>query len=242
MKVPQSYPTLCKPMFYTVHGILQARELEWVAIPFSRGSSQTKDRTQVSHIAGKFSTSEPPGKPKKTGVGSLSLLQWIVPTQESNRGLLHSGRFFTSWTTKRSLEYSVQFSSVAQSCPTLCDPHGLQHTRPPCPPPTPGSLLKFMSIQSVIPSNHLILCHPLLLPPSIFPSIRVFSNESALRIRWPKHWSFSFNISPSNEYSGLIFFRMDWLVGSPCSPRDSQRVFSNTTVKKHQFSGAQLSL
>ena len=110
MKVPQSYPTLCKPMFYTVHGILQARELEWVAIPFSRGSSQTKDRTQVSHIAGKFSTSEPPGKPKKTGVGSLSLLQWIVPTQESNRGLLHSGRFFTSWTTKRSLEYSVQFS------------------------------------------------------------------------------------------------------------------------------------
>ena len=72
------------------------------------------------------------------------------------------------------------------------------------------SLLKLMSIESVMPSNHLILCHPLLLPPSIFPSIRVFSNESVLRIRWPKHWSFSFNISPSNEYSGLISFRMDW--------------------------------
>ena len=72
------------------------------------------------------------------------------------------------------------------------------------------SLLKLMSIESVIPSNHLILCHPLLLP-SIFPSIRVFSNESALRIRWPKYWSFSFNISPSNEYSGLISFRMEWL-------------------------------
>uniref|UniRef100_A0AC11DHJ8 Uncharacterized protein n=2 Tax=Ovis aries TaxID=9940 RepID=A0AC11DHJ8_SHEEP len=68
-----------------------------------------------------------------------------------------------------------------------------------------------MSIESVVPSNHLILCHPLLLLPSIFPSIRVFSNESALRIRWPKYWSFSFNISPSNEHPGLISFRMDWL-------------------------------
>ena len=73
------------------------------------------------------------------------------------------------------------------------------------------SLLKLMSIESVMPSNHLILCHPLLLLPSIFPSIRVFSNESALHIRWPKYWSFSFNISPSNERSGLISFRMDWL-------------------------------
>ena len=73
------------------------------------------------------------------------------------------------------------------------------------------SLLKFMSIESVMPSNHLILCRPLLLLPSIFPSIRVFFNESVLRIRWPKYWSFSFNISPSNEYSGLISFRIDWL-------------------------------
>ena len=74
-----------------------------------------------------------------------------------------------------------------------------------------GILLKLMSIESVMPSNHLILCCPLLLPPSIFPSIRVFSSESVLRIRWPKYWSFSFSISPSNEYSGLISFRMDWL-------------------------------
>ena len=72
-------------------------------------------------------------------------------------------------------------------------------------------LLKLMFIEFVMPSNHLILCHPLLLPPSIFPSIRVFSNESALLIRWPKYWSFSFSMSPSNEYSGLISFRMDWL-------------------------------
>ena len=73
------------------------------------------------------------------------------------------------------------------------------------------SLFKFMLIQLVIPSNHLTLCCPLLLPPSVFPSIRVFSNESVLRIKWPKYWSFSFNISPSNEYSGLTSFRMDWL-------------------------------
>ena len=91
---------------------------------------------------------------------------------------------------------SVQFSSVAQSCPTLCESR---------------SLSKFMSIESVMPSNHLILCHPLLLLPSIFPSIRVFSHELALSIKWPKVWSFSFSISPSNEYSGLVSFRMDWL-------------------------------
>ena len=83
-------------------------------------------------------------------------------------------------------------------------------------------LLKLMSIESVMPSNYLVLCHPLLLLPSIFPSIRVFSNESALRIRWPKYWNFSFNISPSNEYSGLISFRIDWFESSQSSPRDSQ--------------------
>ena len=76
---------------------------------------------------------------------------------------------------------------------------------------TSWSSLKLMSIESVMPSNHLILCHPLLLLPSVFPSIRVFSNESDLHIRWPKYWSFSFNISPSNEHSGLISFRLDWL-------------------------------
>ena len=104
----------------------------------------------------------------------------------------------------------VQFSSVAQSCPTLCDPMNRS---------TPGlpvhhqlrSLLKLMSIQSVMPSSHLILCHPLLLLPPIPPSIRVFSNESTLCMKWPKYWSFSFSISPSNEHPGLISFRMDWL-------------------------------
>ena len=101
-------------------------------------------------------------------------------------------------------------SEVAQSCPTLCDP--MNHSMPSLP--IHHQLRE--SIQThvyelVMPSNHLIVCRPLLLLPSIFPSIRVFSNESALRIRWPKYWSFSFNISPSNEHPGLISFRMDWL-------------------------------
>ena len=94
------------------------------------------------------------------------------------------------------------------------------------------SLPKLMSIDSVMPSNHLILFRPLLLPPSIFPSIRVFSNESVLRIRWPKYRSFSFKISPTNEHPGLISLQ----------PKGLSRVFSNTTVQKHQFFGAQLSL
>ena len=102
----------------------------------------------------------------------------------------------------------ILVNQSAQSCPTLCDPMDCS---------TPGfpvhhqlsELLKLMSIESVMPSNHVILCCPLL-PPSIFPSIRIFSSESALRFRWPKYWSFSFSTSP-NEYSGLISFRIDWL-------------------------------
>ena len=102
------------------------------------------------------------------------------------------------------------------------------------------SLLKLMFIESVMPSNHLILCHPLLLPPSIFPNIRVFSNESALLIRWPKYWRFSFSISPFNEYSGLISFRIDWF--DLLQSKGLTRVFSNTTVQKHQFFSIQPSL
>ena len=102
------------------------------------------------------------------------------------------------------------------------------------------SLCKLMPIESVIPSNHLILCHPLLLLPSIFPSIRVFSNESALHIRWPKYWTFSFSTSPSNEYSGFISFRADWFV--LLVSNGLSRVFSSTTVRKYQFFHAQPSL
>ena len=128
-----------------------------------------------------------------------------------------------------------QLSSVAQSCLALCDPMNLS---------TPGfsvhyqlpELTQTHSHQSVMPSNHLILCHPLFLLPSIFRSIRVFSNESALCIRWPKDQSFSFSISPSNEYAGLISFRIN------CLHLLDSRVFPNTTDQKHEFFGAQLSL
>ena len=122
------------------------------------------------------------------------------------------------------------FSSVQLSCSVVSD--SLQ----PMDWSMPGLPVchQLTSIESVMPSNHLILWRPLLLLPSIFPSIRVFSNELVLCIRWPKYWSFSFSISPSDAYSGLISFRMDWL--------DLSRVFSNTTAQKHQFFNAQLSL
>ena len=102
------------------------------------------------------------------------------------------------------------------------------------------SLLKLMSIKWVMPSNHFILCHPLLFPPSIFPSIGVFSNESVLRISWPKYRSFSFSISPSNDYLVLISFRMEGWIS--LQSKGLSRVFSNTTVQKHQFFGAQIYL
>ena len=106
------------------------------------------------------------------------------------------------------------FVSVQFSCSVVSDslrPHGLQHASLSCPSPMPGAYSNSCPLRQLCPFNHLILCHPLLLPPSIFPSIRVFSSELGLHIRWPKYWSFSFSISPSTEYSGLISFRMDWL-------------------------------
>ena len=164
MKVTQSCPTPCDPMDCSlpgssVHGILQARILEWVAIPFSRGSSQPSDQTQVSSVVGGFLT--------------------IWATREASSSVqfsnCHVWLFVTPWTAARQASMSIVKS---------------------------WSLLKLMSVELVMPSNHLILCRPLLLLPSIFPSIRVFFNESVLRIRWPKYWSFSVSISPSNEYSG----------------------------------------
>ena len=107
----------------------------------------------------------------------------------------------------RGKKCSVQFSRSVVS--SSLRPHELQHARPPCPSPTPG--VKLTSIKSVMPSSHLILCRPPLLLPPVPPSIRVFSNESTLCMRWSKYWSFSFSISPSKEHPGLISFRMDWL-------------------------------
>ena len=145
---------------------------------------------------------------KNTGVGSHSLLQGIFLMQGLDPGLLHCRQILYQLSLQGSqIRSSCRCCSVTQSCPTLCDSTDCRR---------PGflvlhhlwSLLKLMSTESVIPSNHLILCHPLLFLPSIFPSIRVFSNESTLHIRWPKYWSF--HISPSNEYSGLISFRIGW--------------------------------
>ena len=150
---------------------------------------------------------EPQGKPKNTGVGRLSLIQQIFLTQESKQGLLHCRWILSQLSYQRSPH--PEFSSVQL----------LSRVRLFATPWTAArqaslsitnsrSLLKFMSIESVMPSNHFILCHPLLLLPSIFPSIRVFSNESVLHIRLPKYWSFRFSISPYIECLALIYFRM----------------------------------
>ena len=137
---------------------------------------------------------------------------------------------------------SVWFSRSAMS--DSLRPHELQHARPPCPSTNSWSSLKLTSIKSVRPSSHLILCRPLLILPPIPPSIRVFSNESTLRMRWPKYWSFSFSISPSKEgyskeYPGL--FPLEWTGWISLQSKGLSRVFSNTTVQKHQFFSTQLS-
>ena len=131
---------------------------------------------------------------------------------------------------------SVQFSSIAQSCPTLCSPMDCS---------TPGFPVHHQQLELAQTHVHrvgdVILCCPLLLlSSSIFSSLRIFSSESVLRIRWPKYWSFSFSISPSNEYSGLISFRMDGWIS--LLSKGLSRVFSNTIVQKHQFFITQLSL
>ena len=161
----------CSPPGSSVHGILQARILEWVSMPSSRRTSWPRDRIWVSYVSciARQILSLPLTIPGK----SLSSVQLLS----------HVRLFEAPWAATCQASLSITNS---------------------------WSLLKLMSIELVMPSNHLILCRPLLLP-SIFPSIRVFSNESVLHIRWQKYWSFSFSISPSNEYSGLNSFRIDWL-------------------------------
>ena len=134
--------------------------------------------------------------------------------------------------------FSFQFSSVTQSCLTLCDPW-IAARQASLSFVISQSSLTLMSIKLVMPSNHFILCHPLLFLPSIFPNIRVFSNESALRIMWPKYWSFNFNTSPSNEHPGLISFRMDWLV--LLTVQETLKSLLQHHSSKHQFFSAQLS-
>ena len=203
MLVAKSCPTLCNPMDCrppgsSVQGILQARILEWVAISFSRGSSPPRDRTSVSYIA----DSLPPGKPS---------LSKDANNSNSLRVLLQSLNKIVYLSTVQHLaieKAQLNTCLTTKSCLTL-PPSGTATCQAPPPFSISQSLLKLMSVESVMASNHLILSPPF--PPAFsFPSTRVFSNNLVLHIRWPKYWSFSFSISPSSKYSGLIAFRMDW--------------------------------
>ena len=185
--------TLCDPVDCSwpgssVHGIFQQNYC--VAISSSRGLSQSRDQTPISRwILNHWAIWEAQHSPADTLISHINL----TPS-ETHLELLTSSQlvqslgcvwlFVTPWTAACQASLSITNSQ---------------------------SSLKLMSIESVMPSSHLILCRPLLLLPSIFPSIRVFSNESVLRMRWPKYWSFIFSLSPSNEHPGLISFRMDWL-------------------------------
>ena len=181
----------------------------------------------------------PVTKPMHSSSASSSNLDWYT---NSMRYENHSKTEILSVLTRKIiLQNAYQFSSVQSLSPVGFFPTPLIATCQASLSITNSrSLRKLMSIELVMPSNHLILCRPFLLLPSIFPSIRVFSNESALRIRWPKYWSFSFSISPFNEYSGLISFRMAGLISM--QSKGLSRVFSNTTIQKHQFFRARLSL
>ena len=224
----------CSPPGSSVHGISQVRVLEWVAIALSPSSLLI---CFLSLYISFF---------KVLNINEIIQLFWggggMVFTQHIIMKFVPVIHLFLSQSSKIKLLCGhikmYLFSSVAQfrlfATPwTAACQASLSITNS-------QSLLKLMSIELVMLPNHLNFCRPLFLPPSIFPSIRVFSNESVLHIRWPKYWSFSFSISPSNEYSGLISFRMDWLY--LLVVKVLSRVFSNTTVQKHQFFGAQLSL
>ena len=141
--------------------------------------------------------------------------------------------------TQTNLHNRLQFSSVTQSCPTLCDP--MNCSTGDLPRETPPSSPKLMCIESVMASSHLILSHPLLLLPPIPPSIRIFSNESTLLMRWPEYCSFTLSIRPPMESNTLDWSPSEWTGWISLWSRGLSRVFSNTTVQKHQFFGAQLS-
>ena len=169
---------------------------------------------------------------KNTGVGWHALRQGIFPTQGSNPGLPNCRQIFLRSEPPVQLVGSLSRVWLFETPWIAARQASLSITNA-------RSSLKLKSIKLVMPSSHLILCRPLLLLPPIPPSIRVFSSESTLHMRWPKYWSFSFSISPSKDIPGLISFRMDWL--DLLAVQGTSRVFSNTTLQKHHFFGAQLS-
>ena len=203
----------CNPPCSSVHEIFQAGILEWVAISFSRGSSWSRDWTWVSCISGRLFTIW------ATREICIIYIQQNAPILDKgihkcyHHPNQHLGRFHHSGKLHNPFfSHSLRFSSVQSlSCVQLFSTPWTEAHQASLSITNSWSLPKLMSIELVMPSNHLILCCPLLLLPSIFSSIRVFSNESDLRIRWPKYWSFSFNISPSNEHPELISSRMDLL-------------------------------
>ena len=202
--------------------------LEWVAYPFSSGSFSPRDQTRLPALQADSSLSELSGKPLVSKPQLKNILILIpkslkyfsftlqfISLQNSERTVYVLDKIchrLIQWMAGYSNKHFVQFSSIQSlshvwllvTSWTVALQASLSITNS-------QSLVKLMSIESVMPSNHLIICYPLLLLPSIFSSIRVFVSESLIHIRWPKYWSFSFSISPSNEYSGLISFRMDWL-------------------------------
>ena len=190
------------------HSSSLAWRIPWTEEPgrlYSPQGHKKSDRTKATQYTHKHETTlKDSGKWKKSGIDSIIRFFFYrhqMVSCKKDDGLMEDKAFS-----------SVQFSSVTRSCLTLCNPMD-------CTPDVPvhhqlSEMLKLMFTELVMPSNHPILCHPLLLP-SIFPSIRVFSSESVLCIRWPKCWSFSFSISPSNEYSGLISFRIRQGFGFP---------------------------
>ena len=190
----------CSPPGPSVHAISQARILQWVAIFFSKRSSQPRDQTHVSCFARRFVKDEPPGSPQWSTIQSQKLL--------TNQTL----PFLTTWIDLEATMLSEMSQSVQSlSCVWLLATPWTTACQTSLFITNSRSLLKLMSIKLVMPSNHLILYCPLLLLPSIFPSIRVFSNESVLCIRWPTETAeFQFSISPSNEYSGPVSWRIDW--------------------------------
>ena len=178
------------------------------------------------------------------GISKCLMISWLqspfsVILEPKKRKSVSASTCFSSFCHEVMGPHTMIFSSVQFSCSVLSDSLHSREWTAACQDSLSWSLLELMSIKSVIPSNHFILCHPLLLP-STFPSIRVFSNESVLHIRWPKYWNFYFSISPSNEYSRLISFRIYWL--DLLLSKQLSRVFSNTTVQNHQFFSTQLSL
>ena len=198
---------------------LQQRQIEhaaWLLGGLSKGLVERKDKSNLLkyRIISEFLTGSKNVKVYK-GRAVSHLYPHHIPEEREEGWLaigLNSGYMESCGCFPATL--SLWASSVQFSCSVVSNSlwlHEPQHARPACPSPTPGVYSSLMSIASVMPSSHLTLCRPLLLLPSVFPSISVFSNVSALHISWPKDWSFSFKISPSNEHPGLVSFRMDWL-------------------------------